>query len=139
MFAEGPGGSVWTKAVLPTIVGVTLLVFALIVGLRTRAFLKRADSATGIVDHLNAGGSHPEIEFTTPAGIRISYPQGGFIFGYKPGRGVRVLFEPHDPAGTARIDAIGALWFDSIGLAFIGVVALVIGLTGLVAHPSNRR
>ena len=128
-----------TKAFLPTGLGIALLVIALLLGMRTSSFVKRATAVPGVVEALNAGGSHPQIQFTTPEGARISYPQGGLIFGYKTGQAVRVLFEPHDPAGTARIDAIGALWFDSIGLSFIGAIALLVGLTGLIAHLSGPR
>ena len=61
------------------------------------------------------------------------------IFGYKPGQPVHVLFEAHDPKGTARIDAIGARWFDSIGLSFVGLIALLVGVTGMTTHFSHRK
>jgi hypothetical protein len=89
------------------------------------------------VERLNAGGTHPQIQFTTPAGDRVSYPQGGLIFGYEPGQTVRVLFEAHDPKGTAQIDAIGALWFDSIGLSFVGLIALLVGVMGAFAVKTS--
>jgi hypothetical protein len=33
----------------------------------------------GVVSRLDAGGSHPQVGFTTAAGQRISYAQGGEI------------------------------------------------------------
>ena len=126
------------KTILPVSVGLALLVVAVILGARTRAFVLRATAAPGVVEYLNAGGSHPQIQFTTPAGVRVSYPQGGLIFGYKPGQAVRVLFEQHDPAGTAHLDAFGALWFDSIGLSFIGVMFLLAGLTGISPFSGHK-
>ncbi|HEY4185671.1 MAG TPA: DUF3592 domain-containing protein [Polyangia bacterium] len=126
------------KSALATALGVLLLVAAALLAARTRAFVGSASAVSGVVAGLNAGGSHPQIEFTTPAGARVSYPQGGLIFGYRPGQPVRVLFDPRNPAGTARIDAIGALWFDTIGLSFVGVIFLIVGVSGLVKRRSVR-
>jgi len=128
-----------TKAILLAGVGILLLVVALLLGGRTRAFVRRATAVPGVVEHLNASGTHPQIQFTTSAGDRVSYPQGGLLFGYKPGQTVRVLFEAHDPKGTARVDAIGALWFDSIGLSFVGLIALLVGAMGMITHFSHRK
>jgi hypothetical protein len=127
MFNDGWTGSIATKGVLPMLVGVALLVAAAVLGARTRTFVHSAVAVKGVVESLNAGGSHPQIQFTTPSGERISYPQGGLIFGYKPGQEVRVLFDPHNPASTARIDTIGALWFDSILLSLLGLAFLAAG------------
>ena len=128
-----------TKASLPTGFGILLIVVALLLGVRTRAFVRRATAVPGVVESLYAGGSHPEIQFTTPAGDRVSYSQGGLIFGYKPGQTVRVLFEAHDPKGTAQIDAIGALYFDSIGLSFVGLIAILAGVQEMITYLSHRK
>jgi Protein of unknown function (DUF3592) len=110
-------------------VGLLLLCLAAWSASATRSFIRTATSAEGQVVALNAGGSHPQIRFTTPAGQVISYPQGGLIFGYRSGDVVRVLFDAGDPAGTATIDSAGALWFRA--LLFCGLGALF-GITGVM-------
>lgn len=82
---------------------------------------------------LNAGGSHPQIRFVTADGTAVSYPQGGLIFGYRPGDRVQVLFHPADPAGTATLDAVGSLWFTALLLGGLGVLCLAAGATAWLA------
>jgi Protein of unknown function (DUF3592) len=111
--------------VLFVLLGIGLLIAAVTFAARTHGFKRDAAAAEGVVVRLNAGGSHPQIEFTTAAGQTISYPQGGFLFGYQPGDRVRVLYSPGEPARTACVDAFGALWFTSLllgamGLCFVG-------------------
>jgi hypothetical protein len=91
-------------------IGALALLAAVMSVLTETQFVARAAWAPGVVEHLNAGGSHPEIAFVTKAGARISYPQGGFIFGYSPGRKVQVLYDPADPSNTAVVNDPGALW-----------------------------
>lgn len=59
---------------------------------------------------MNAGGSHPQIEFVTKAGDRISYAQGGMIYGAKVGDKVTVLYRPEEPSRAPTIDRFGAVW-----------------------------
>ena len=106
------------------IVGIGLLTAAGVQAVGVRSFVRGATVADGVVARLNAGGSHPEIEFDTASGQKISYPQGGFIFGYRPGDKVRVLYDRDAPAQTARVDAFGALWFVPLLLALLGVASL---------------
>jgi hypothetical protein len=89
------------------------------------AFIRNAAAAEGTVVELNAGGSHPQIEFITVAGEKISYPQGGFVFGYRIGDRVRVRYDPSNPTATASLDTIGALWFAPLLLAVLGGVLTV--------------
>jgi hypothetical protein len=84
------------------------------------AFIRNAAAAEGTVVELSAGGSHPQIEFITAAGEQVSYPQGGFIFGYKLGDRVPVRYLPSDPRGTASIGTVGALWFAPLLLTILG-------------------
>ena len=119
------------KAIVLSIVGAGLILAAIVTGLATREFLGRAARAPGVVSRLNAGGSHPEIEFALPSGQTISYPQGGFIFGYKPGQRVQVLYASEDPARTARVDAFGALWFVPLLLAVLGLALATAGVPGV--------
>ena len=93
-----------------TFVGAALMIGALCWGASTRRFVARAVSAPGVVVKLNAGGSHPEVRFTTAAGEVVDYAQGGMIWGYRAGDQVEVLYEPANPAGSAVLNRPGALW-----------------------------
>ena len=108
--------------ILFLVLAIGLLVAAVADGMAIRNFVRDAARTDGVVVALNAGGSHPQIEFALPDGRRISYPQGGMIFGYAPGDQVRVLYRPGDPAGTASIDSFGALWFRPLLLGFLSAV-----------------
>lgn len=110
------------------LIGISLLGITVDLTLDRREFLARAQTADGIVSHLNAGGSHPEIAFTTGSGEKISYPQGGFIFGYQQDQPVRVYYLPEQPAGSAIVDDSGALWGLSGVLGCLGLVFTLVGL-----------
>ncbi len=114
--------------VLLAIVGSGLLLGGIIAGLVKRGFVRDASRADGTVVSLLAGGSHPDIEFTTSSGQKISYAQGGWIFGYRPGDRVRVLYDPLNPAGTACLESIGALWFAPLFLSTLGLFFLIGGV-----------
>jgi len=116
--------------------GVVVLCVAAGIGFATQRFTSRAARADGVVARLNAGGSHPQIEFTTASGTRVSYPQGGFVFGYRVGQTVQVLYDPDDPDHTARVGTVGALWFVPILLLGIGVAFV---LSGILGNSSRRR
>jgi len=116
------------------LIGGGLLVAAGVIGVRKREFIRKAATADGVVVSLNASGSHPQIEFTAASGQKIAYPQGGFIFGYRPGDRVRVLYNPDDPVRTACVDAFGALWFTPLILCMIGIVCVVAGLLSATGH-----
>jgi hypothetical protein len=109
----------------------SLLFIVLAVGAswETRNFLATARHAEGIVTKLNAGGSHPEIQFTAGDGSVVSYPQGGLIFGYRPGDKVDVLFTDGDPRSSAVVNIFGAVWFRSLLLGAIGAICAVGGGT----------
>jgi hypothetical protein len=117
------------------LIGIGLLGAAFNLALDRREFLARAEMADGIVSHLNAGGSHPEITFTTASGEKISYPQGGFIFGYQKDQPVRVHYLPEQPAGSAIVSDRGALWGTS---ALLGCIGLVFTLVGLLKATRQR-
>ncbi|MCJ8204721.1 DUF3592 domain-containing protein [Pseudomonas sp. RGM2987] len=114
------------------LIGLGLLAIAANLILERRDFLAHAQTADGIVSHLNAGGSHPEIAFTTGTGEKISYPQGGLIFGYQQGQSVRVHYLPEQPAGSAVIDDSGALWGPSGLLAGLGLIFAFAGLAKVI-------
>lgn len=77
-------------------------------------FLSQAQRAQGHVSALNAGSSHPQIDFTEASGEVISYPESGLIFGYAVGDSVTVLYHAEAPSSTAIIEDRGALWGASL-------------------------
>jgi Protein of unknown function (DUF3592) len=89
------------------------------------AFVNAAVRVPGQVVALNAGGSHPQIEFVTKEGERVSYPQGGWIGGFRVGDHVTVLYLEKSPRKTASIDRTGAIWFWPI-LLLIFIVGIPI-------------
>jgi hypothetical protein len=111
------------------IVGVVLLMVAIRNAVGTYGFIRTATRVEGKVVGLNAGGSHPQIRFAPKQGETISFPQGGLIFGLRPGDTVPVLFRPENPAGTATVGAIGALWFATFVPACIAVLLLIAART----------
>jgi hypothetical protein len=92
---------------------------------------KDAPVADGIVTKLNAGGSHPEIEFTTPGGQTVSYPQGGVIWGYEPGQQVRVLYLRDDPKLDPTLDVIGARYAFACFAGLMTAIGLVVATFSL--------
>lgn len=119
-------------AVALVVIGIVLLAAAGVTAGARRSFVRRALATEGIVVRLNAGGSHPQIEFTTSSGEKVSYPQGGLIFGYRPGDRVRVLYNPTAAAGTACVDRFGALWFGPLVLLILGLFCVAGALASAV-------
>jgi hypothetical protein len=119
------------KGLLFSLIGMGLLVIATNLVLDRREFLTHAQTASGVVTDSNVGGSHPEVVFTSANGEKISYPQGGFIFGYKKNQPVRVYYLSNQPYISAIIDDAAALWASPGVLGFIGMVFTVAGLTGI--------
>jgi hypothetical protein len=111
MFRVSKRSAIHLKRFVFTLAGIGLLAGAFWSYAMTRNFIIHAKTGNGEVVALNAGGSHPQIQFTTEAGQKVSFPQGGLIFGYHPGEQVRVLYTPSDPAKSHTVDAFGALWF----------------------------
>jgi hypothetical protein len=101
--------------------GLVLLFIAASVAVHTRRFVAGAARAPGVVTGAPAGGSHPIIRFTTASGEEVSYPQGGFVFGYHSGDKVSVIYDPDNPAYAASLDTVGAVWFFPLMLGGLGV------------------
>ncbi|WP_347928897.1 DUF3592 domain-containing protein [Pseudomonas helvetica] len=120
------------QGLLFALIGIGLLGIAVNLTLERREFLAHAQTADGIVSHLNAGGSHPEIAFTTSSGEKISYPQGGFIFGYQQDQPVRVYYLPEQPASSAVVDTPAALWATPGVLGCIGLLFTLAGLLRVI-------
>ncbi|MBN3723257.1 DUF3592 domain-containing protein [Burkholderia sp. Ac-20379] len=115
------------KAAFFFLIGLLLLAGMIYTIIDTRSFLKEADVASGKVVALNAGGSHPEIAFTTSAGEHVSYAQGGLVFGMKVGDAVQVRYLAASPRTSATLDRFLAIWTVSIFLGFFGAAAVVGG------------
>lgn len=117
------------KSALFLALGLLLLTAALYFGYDTHTFIAEARRAEGQVVALNAGGSHPQIAFTDTHGQRHDYPQGGLIFGYEVGDAVLVLYRSEAPTASARLDAFGALWAESLLLGLLGLAFTAAGLS----------
>jgi hypothetical protein len=116
------------------LVGVLIIFGVLAWSLKTYQFINNSLSAQGTVVALNAGGSHPQIKFTTTEGKEIEYSQNGLIFGYQIGDQVTVLYNPQNPL-EASVNTPGALWgFNLLGF-ILGVCFTGIGLLKLLNSP----
>lgn len=119
------------------LVGIGLLIAAVFFGLERYDFIQEASRADARVVALNAGGSHPQVEFVSAAGETVSYPQGGLIFGYGVGDSVTVLYRPENPRATASVDAWGALWGVSLFFSVLGVTFAIGGGRKLAGRNPN--
>ncbi|RQS88118.1 MULTISPECIES: DUF3592 domain-containing protein [Burkholderia cepacia complex] len=119
------------KGISAIVIGVGLLVAAAISAQSTREFLRTSIVVPGLVVKLNAGGYHPEIQFTTKTGQQISYPQGGIVTKVELGQRVEVRYQADDPDGSATMNVFAAIWDSTIVFAFMGVVAIVCGIMNL--------
>jgi len=105
----------------------------------TQHFLRVARKAPGVVVALNAGGSHPQIEFKDGYGKAVSYAQGGLITGYKIGDKVIVLYREDTSNPRATVDRFGAVWELSIYFSAMVVLIPVIGLVNILISRFNER
>lgn len=124
------------KGLFFAFVGVVLLFISGYIAVDRHEFLSHAQKAPGVVKSLNAGGSHPQIEFTSSSGKVVSYPQGGMIFGYQTGQAVEVYYREEDPALTPQINDFGALWGSA---ALVGLIGLGFLLGGADEIFSRRK
>lgn len=115
------------KRTLLIVIGLLVTITALIWGMTVYHFSGHAVLAEGEVIKLNAGGAHPQIQFTANNGQIIEYPQGGLIYGYLIGDRVRVLYDPQSPR-NASIDSFGALWGFPVLFLIMGLICILVGL-----------
>jgi hypothetical protein len=120
-------GVLLLKRTISALVGIALLAGAVWSSVMIGYFLAHAKTAQGVVVGLNAGGSHPQIEFITAEGQKVSFPQGGLIFGYRVGERVKVKYIPADPVTSVSLDAFGALWFAPALLAVLSGIFILVG------------
>ena len=125
------------KAILAVVAGVGLLVAATIGIHAKQDFLRTSSLVPGRVVQLNFGGSHPQIEFVTTAGERVTYPQGGWIFNMKVGEAVEVRYQPAAPISTATVNRFGAVWANTMLCGGLGGALLLGGM--LRVRSQTRR
>jgi hypothetical protein len=113
------------------LVGGGLLFAAAALAKSRQDFVDHAERASGSITKLNAGSSHPDVEFTTASGETVQYAQGGNI-SYKVGDRVTVLYDPSDPHGSATLDDPGALWFPRNLTGGLGAFMLVMGAMSMI-------
>lgn len=111
------------------VVGLGVIIGAGFGAVSTHRFVQTAARAPGVVTGLNAGGSHPQVQFTASSGQVVSYPQDGMISGYRTGQRVSILYDPHDPSGSPCLDVFSALWMDWIMLFGLGTVFVCAGMS----------
>ena len=126
-----------TKQLIAMIIGLAFLASAAISAHSTRSFLRTSIVAPGKVVALNAGGSHPQIEFVTRSGERISYPQGGMISDLKTGDTVRVRYRPGSALVTATLDRFGAVWYWPLMFSYMGFGFFGCGLSSLLLRRTK--
>lgn len=126
------------SGIFSLIVGGIALIAAMLTYQDTENFLRISSSAPGKVTALNHGSSHPEIEFTSKAGEKISYSQGGFIFGMRVGDAVHVRYLAAAPRPTARLDRFGSIWFWTLTTGMFFVAFSTIGIVTLIQFSKNR-
>ena len=120
------------------LVGLGLICGAVAETSATRRFVRSAARAPGVVSRLNAGGAHPQIQFTAASGEVVGYPQGGMIWGYHAGDRVSVLYDPHRPDNDPRLDTPNVLWFDTGMLFALGAVFTGVGLSRTLGSRTFR-
>ena len=126
------------RALVFTPLGLFLLCITLWLVQDRLGFLAQAQRAEGHVSALNAGGSHPQIDFTDATGEAFSYPENGLIFGYEVGDPVTVSYLPESPNITAIIEDRGALWGANLMAGILAITFTASGGYHLAAWIRHR-
>jgi hypothetical protein len=92
-------------------------------------FVRSSSTATGTVVRLNAGGKHPQIEFTANNGQRVTFSGSSFLHFTEIGEQVDVRYNPARP-GQAFIDGIWSIWGWSVIASAVGFILALAGLMG---------
>ncbi|WP_281686225.1 DUF3592 domain-containing protein [Pseudomonas citronellolis] len=119
------------RIIILGLISIGFLSAAVLTAMQTIDFLESAEVAPGVVSRLNAGGSHPQVQFTTLSGQQYEFPQGGFIFGYKEGMAVDVYYLSENPGMTAVIKDPGAIWVVPATFGMFCVVTLGYAVLGI--------
>lgn len=107
-------------------VGIGLLIAAGFSLSVTRDFLRRSETAPGLVVSEPYGPHHVTIRFRTRAGRQITYAQNGAVT-LHTGERVAVRYDPRAPTLDPCVDQWAALW-DATG--FLGVRGSVFAAVG---------
>ncbi|MDN7874290.1 DUF3592 domain-containing protein [Burkholderia aenigmatica] len=130
------------KGGLAVLTGTVLLAFAVFDCQSTRDFMRESIIVPGRVVRLTYGPHHPDIVFTTRAGERVEYPQGGAVDVHL-GEAVEVRYLPAGPRMSARMNTFGAIWGDALMIGGMGVVFFLLGVgelrSGVRAWRSGRK
>jgi hypothetical protein len=94
----------------------------------TVEFVRTSKVAQAEVVGLNAGGKHPQVEFTTFDGEHISVPTSSWFRSVSVGDKVEMRYDPKHPR-IARINSLFGVWFLHL---FCGVPAIVLAVGGLL-------
>ena len=108
-------------------VGILVLVFAATLAWIQLDFYVRSTVTLGEVTKLNAGGYHPQVEFTTEKGERISFP-GSSSYPVEVGDRLEVRYLPSDPRAQPKVNQSSNL-LDFLPAVF-GMVFVIAGLMG---------
>jgi hypothetical protein len=123
---EGRGDPVLTLAAWAFLaIGLAFLAAGLRSGSHTRAFIARAEVATGTVI---ADRGTPVIRFRTAEGAEWTF-RGGVTSdppAFDAGEQVEILYDPAHPA-DARLRTFAQLWFDAAILSGLGAIFALIG------------
>ncbi|RQT27851.1 DUF3592 domain-containing protein [Burkholderia contaminans] len=127
------------KGGLAVLTGTVLLVFAAVDFQSTRDFMRESIVVPGRVVRLDYGPHHPDIVFTTRAGERVEYPQGGEVDVHL-GEAVEVRYRPAEPRMSATMNTFGALWGGAMTLGIAGTLFVLTGSwSGVRAWRSARK
>ena len=117
-------------------IGVLFLVVGAVTGVGIRRFLSTAVATQGTVVGFvkqtsgSEGGTstHAQVEFAAPDGTTVKFTEKSQTFGgLAVGAEVPVKYDPAKP-GKARIATSGRLWVNTIVLAGLGAVLLIVGV-----------
>lgn len=96
-----------------------------------RLYQKTSGKVVDIVSESITPGNpyyYPVVEFRTPNGKTVRFKSQAGSYPKHPSKGetVRVMFDPAHP-GDAEIEDAWTKWFVPGGLAFLGLIALLLG------------
>jgi hypothetical protein len=107
--------------------GLGLLVESFMSGTATYKLLNAGQAVEGLITGVDNYGFSIFVQFTPSEGEPRVIQQDGFVFEYKMGEQVPVIYDPANPAAAA-VNDFGVLWFETICFGLGGFIAFVIGL-----------
>lgn len=133
-----PRFAIW--GVICLLVGAGFFLNALLIVLRRRRFLDRAEAAEGTVVAVRTEGagrnitSFPTVEFTTRSGVlgRAESLMGTGVQSFAVGQQVPVRYDPRDPS-RAEVATFATLWGTALLRAGFGAAFVVMGSVAIIA------